>query len=99
MKDALDGIEEKLIKQYKANGVKCWRRGRNNHFTRDCCAKFTNGGDRLEGPKVENEKKRKPVEEDKKETKKTKVAGVHLDSAAEKETQNWEIDSEIENDF
>jgi hypothetical protein len=32
-KDAPDGIDEKLIKKHKANGAKCWRCGRNNHFT------------------------------------------------------------------
>jgi hypothetical protein len=48
---------------------------------------------------VENEKKRKWVEEDKKDAKKAKAAGVQLDSAAEKEKQIWEIDSEIEKDF
>jgi hypothetical protein len=98
-KDALDGIEEKLIKKHKANGAKCWRCGRNNHCTRDCHAKFTNGGDSLESPKVENETKRKRVEEDKEDAEKAKVAGVQLDSAAEKEKQIWEIDSEIEKDF
>jgi hypothetical protein len=46
-----------------------------------------------------NEKKRKRVEEDKKDAKKAKVAGVQLDSAAEEEKQIWEIDSEIGKDF
>jgi hypothetical protein len=65
----------------------------------DCYAKFTNGGDSLERPKVENEKKRKRVEKDKRDAKKVKVVGVQLDSVAEKEKQIWEIDSEIEMDF
>jgi hypothetical protein len=53
----------------------------------------------IESPKVENEKKRKRVEEDKKDAKKAKVAGVQLDSEAGKEKQIWEMDSEIEKDF
>jgi hypothetical protein len=39
----------------------------------------------LECPKVKKVKKRKRVEDDKKDAKKPKVAGVQLDSPAEKE--------------
>jgi hypothetical protein len=82
-KDTLDGIEAKLIKKPEANCAKYWGCGRNSHFMQDCYAKFINGGDSLESPKVENEKKRKRVEKDKRDAKKVKVVGVQLDSAAE----------------
>jgi hypothetical protein len=38
------------------------------------------------------------VEEYKEDTNKAKIAGVQLDSAAEKQKQIWEIGSEIEKD-
>jgi hypothetical protein len=57
MKDDLDGIKEKSIKMHQANGAKYWRCGRNNDCTQDCYAKFTNGGDSLESPEVENKMK------------------------------------------
>jgi hypothetical protein len=89
----------KLIKKHKANGTKYWRCCRNNHFTRDYYAKFTNRGDSLESPKVENDKKRKRVEEDQIDATKAKVAGVQLYSAAENENQIGEIESEMKKYF
>jgi hypothetical protein len=99
VREALEGIDEELIKKYKNLGASCWRCGRSNHFTLECDAKSTETGVSIGKPAISSQQKRNVEEEDNvEENKRATTASTRVDEVAQQK-QIWEVDTDTEEDF